>query len=108
MTRNGTVHSTCLKVLVPHYFQAIGNGNYYFSSRSVKGAGLSDWCRLIIAGSDTSAVSLGRPLNTSGENLDFFYTTGTKPDYSDVYVYWVRIDSAIDSLKRMSKTDLQK
>jgi hypothetical protein len=85
-----------------------GFGPALFSSRSVKGAGLSDWCRLIIAGSDTSAVSLGRPLNTSGENLDFFYTTGTKPDYSDVYVYWVRIDSAIDSLKRMSKTDLQK
>ena len=121
-----------------------------------KGAGLNDWCRVIIKGSDTTASSLGRPLNTGGENLDFFvsrdesfmivtnrpqlgisyrksdgswtnprnfsqkinfglgswgpwvtpdnkylfYSTGTKPDYSDVYVYWVRIDGAIDSLKQ--------
>jgi len=98
---------------------------------------------------------MGRPINTSGENLDFFvsrdesymivtnrpglgisyrnndgswtnprnfgpkidfglgswgpyvtpddkylfYSTGTKPDYSDVSVYCVRIDGAIDSLK---------
>ena len=28
-----------------------------------------------------------------------FYSTGTKPDYSDVQVYWVRIDGLIDSLK---------
>jgi hypothetical protein len=117
--------------------------------------GLSDWCRIIIKGADTTSLSLGRPLNTSGENQDFFvssdesfmivtnrpelgisykksdgswtnprnfgpeinfglgswgpwvtpdnkylfYTTGTKPDYSDVYVYWVRVDGAIDSLE---------
>jgi hypothetical protein len=28
-----------------------------------------------------------------------FYTTGTKQDYSDVNVYWLRIDGLIDSLK---------
>ena len=55
-----------------HYFQVARNGNYYISSKSGKGAGLSDWCRVIITGADTSALSLGRPLNTSGENLDFF------------------------------------
>jgi hypothetical protein len=138
-----------------HYYQTTRNGNYYISSKSGNGAGLSDWCRVIITGADTTALSLGRPLNTGGENLDFFvsndelfmivtnrpglgisyrnndgswtnprnfgpkinfglgswgpyvtpdnkylfYTTGTKPDYSDVYVYWVRIDGAIDSLK---------
>ena len=27
-----------------HYFQVTGNGNYYISSKSGKGAGLSDWC----------------------------------------------------------------
>jgi len=109
----------------------------------------------MITGSDTTALSLGRPLNTGGENLDFFvsrdesfmivtnrpglgisyrkddgswtnprnfgpkidfglgswgpyvtadnkflfYSTGTKPDYSDVGVFWVRIDGIIDSLK---------
>jgi hypothetical protein len=138
-----------------HYCQLAGNGNYYISTRSGKGEGLNDWCRIIISGADTTAVSLGRPLNTSGENLDFFvsrdesfmivtnrpglgisyrkddggwtnprnfgpkidfglgswgpyitednkylfYSTGTKPDYSDVGVFWVRIDGIIDSLK---------
>jgi hypothetical protein len=33
------------------------------------------------------------------DNKYLFYTTGTKPDYSDVYVYWVRIYCTIDSLK---------
>jgi len=33
------------------------------------------------------------------DNKYLFYTTGTKPDYSDVYVYWVRVDGLIDSLK---------
>lgn len=138
-----------------HYFQVTRSGKYYISSKSGKGAGLSDWCSIKIKGADTSVLSLGRPLNTSGENLDFFvssdesfmivtnrpqlaisyrkddgnwtnprnfgpkinfglgcwgpwvtpdnkylfYSTGTKPDYSDVAVYWVRIDHVIDSLK---------
>ncbi len=138
-----------------HYFQVTGNGNYFISSKSGKGAGLSDWCRLMITGSDTSAISMGGPLNTRDENLDFFvsgdesymivtnrpglgisyrngdgswtnpvnfgpkidfglgswgpwvtpdnkylfYSTGTKRDYSDVHVYWVRIDGLIDRRK---------
>jgi hypothetical protein len=138
-----------------HYFQVTRKGNYYISSKSGKGSGLSDWCRVGIKGSDTTVLSLGKPLNTSGENLDFFiscdesylivtnrpglgisyrkhdgswtkpenfgpkidfglgswgpwvtpdnkylfYTTGTKRDYSDVHVYWVRIDGIIDHRK---------
>jgi len=147
-----------------HYCQLAGNGNYYISTKSGKGEGLNDWCRVIISGADTNAVSLGRPLNTGGENLDFFvsrdesfmivtnrpglgisyrkddgswtnprnfgpkidfglgswgpyvtadnkylfYTTGTKPDYSDVYVYWVRIDGVIDSLKHTISSRIEK
>jgi hypothetical protein len=143
-----------------HYFQFTGNGNCYISSKSGKGAGLSDWCKVIIKGSDTTVLSLGRPLNTGGENLDFFipldesfmivtrrpglgisyknndgswtnprnfgpkinfglaswgpyvtsdnkylfYSTGTKPDYSDVGVFWVRIDGIIDSLKHTNSS----
>jgi hypothetical protein len=138
-----------------HYYQVTRNGNYYLSTKSGKGDGLSDWCSVVVKGSDTTAVSLGRPLNNSRENLDFFvagdesyiiatspmgltisfnmkdgiwtnpanlgkkvnfglgmwgpwvtsdnrflfYSTGTKADYSDVSVYWVRIDSIIDSIK---------
>jgi hypothetical protein len=138
-----------------HYYQVTRNGNYYLSSRSRKGAGLSDWCKVAVNGEDTTALSLGRPLNTGGENQDFFvsgdesfmivtnrpqlgisyrkddgswtnprnlgpeinfglgswgpwvtpdnkylfYSTGTKPDYSDVGVFWVRVDGIIDSLK---------
>ena len=33
------------------------------------------------------------------DNKYLFYTTGTKSDYSDVNVNWVRIDGLIDSLK---------
>ncbi len=143
-----------------HYCQVTRHGNYYISSNSGKGAGLNDWCSVIINATDSTALSLGRPLNTGGENLDFFisrdesfmivtnrpqlgisyrksdgnwtnprnfgpkinfglgswgpwvtpdnkylfYSTGTKPDYSDVYVYWVRIDGVIDSLKRTNLT----
>ncbi|MBK9389258.1 MAG: putative Ig domain-containing protein [Bacteroidetes bacterium] len=139
-----------------HYYHVTEKGNYYISSKSDKGAGLSDWCKIVINGTDTTLTSLGRPLNSSGEDLDFFvshdesymivtnrprlgisykkedgswtsprnfgskidfglgcwgpwvtrdnkylfYTTGTKPDYSDVYTYWVRIDGIIDSMKR--------
>jgi len=35
----------------------------------------------------------------TNDNKYLFYTTGTKPDYSDVKVYWVRVDGLIDSLK---------
>jgi hypothetical protein len=144
-----------------HYFQVTGNGNHYISSKSGRGVGLSDWCSVIIKGYDTTVISLGRPLNTSGENLDFFisrdesfmivtnrpglaisyrnsggswtdplnfgpninfglgswgpwvtadnkylfYSTGTKRDYSDVYVYWVLIDGIIDSIKETIVTE---
>lgn len=140
-----------------HYLQVTNNGHYYISSISNAGNGAADWCRLFVNGTDTTAISLGLPLNTAGDNLDFFisrdetymivakpkpaglsvsyhkdddnwtnpkslgtqinfgpgawgpyvssgnkylfYTTGTQPDYSDTYVYWVRIDSLIDSLR---------
>jgi hypothetical protein len=138
-----------------HYMQVTNKGNQYISSKPQETIGSADWCKLNITSSDTIAVGLGMPLNTSWDNLDFFvsrdesfmivttpfglsisypksdgtwtnvrnlgaeinfglamwgpyvtpdnkylfYTTGTKPDYSDVNVYWVRVDGLIDSLK---------
>ncbi len=35
----------------------------------------------------------------SADNKYLFYTTGLKPDYSDTYVYWVRVDHLLDSLR---------
>jgi hypothetical protein len=136
-----------------HYLQVTNNGHYYISSIPNTGIGAADWCSLHLSIPDTTAISLGLPLNTAGDNLDFFvsrdesfmilskngmkisyhkedgswtnpkslgeqidfglgnwgpyvssdnkylfYTTGTLPDYSDTYVYWVRIDSLMDSL----------
>ena len=155
--RNGTNWSTPQRLLAnlnsAHYLQVTNSGNYYISSHPESGIGANDWCSLLISGADTTASSLGLPLNTSADNLDFFvsrdetfmilskgglkisyhkndggwtnpkslgpqinfglnewgpyvssdnkylfYTTGTIPDYSDVYVYWVRIDGLMDSL----------
>lgn len=138
-----------------HYLQITGKGNYYISSKSEKTIGGNDWSKLQFAISDSTAQSLGRPLNTEWDNLDFyiakdesfliaatitglaisypkadggwtsprnlgekvnfgisswgpwvtpdkkylFYSTGTKSDYSDTGIFWVRIDNLIDSLK---------
>ena len=137
-----------------HYLQVTNSGKYYISSEPDSGIGGSDWCTLIENGNDTIAKSLGLPVNSGSDNLDFFvsrdesfmilaksglqvsfhkndgswtnpknlgpqinfglgmwgpyvssdnkylfYTTGTHSDYSDTYVYWVRIDSLLDSLR---------
>lgn len=143
-----------------HYFQVTGLGNSYISSVTANGTGAADWCKLTKSGTDTVTYSLGRPLNTEWDNLDFFmapdesfvivatvfglavsypkndgkwtsprnlgrqinfglaswgpvvtadgkflfYSTGTKPDYSDTGIFWVRIDSLIDSLKNTNNT----
>lgn len=57
----------------------------------------------------TNPKSLGSKINfglaswgpyISPDKKYLFYTTGTKTDYSDTYVYWVRIDGIADSLKK--------
>jgi len=56
----------------------------------------------------TNARNLGAKINfglgmwgpyVTPDNKYLFYTTGTRPDYSDVNVYWVRVDGLIESLK---------
>ncbi len=157
--RKGSGWSNPIKVLsklnTSHYLQGTDKGALYVSSIPQSGIGANDWCCLSTHGGDTTAVSLDLPLNSSGNNYDFFisrddsfiimatpqglrisyhktdglwtnpkglgstinfglgmwgpvvtadnkylfYTTGTRADYSDTYVYWVRIDAVIDSLK---------
>lgn len=143
-----------------HYLQVTNFGNYYISSNAENTTGAADWCKLTVSGTDTAAFSLGRPLNTEWDNLDFymardesfvivatafglaisypendgkwtsprnlgkeinfglaswgpyvttdgkylFYSTGTKPDYSDTGIIWVRFDKLIDSLKYANHT----
>jgi len=158
-SKNGSNWSSPKRILMnlntSHYLQVTNSRNYYISSRTSTGLGAGDWCKLLIGGADTTALSLGLPLNTAGDNLDFsvsrddslmimakpgglcisyhrsannwtnpknlgstinfglgmwgtyvssdnkylFYTTGNNTNYSDTYVYWVRIDGLIDSLK---------
>ncbi len=156
----GTPKRILSKLDKAHNYQDTGKGNHYISSTTENGAGLNDWCKVNISGPDTTAASLGRPLNTGGDDLDFFvsrdesymivtnrpqlaisfrrndgswtnpgnfgpkinfglgswgpwvtpdnkymfYSTGTKPDYSDVQVYWVRVDGLIDSMKHANQS----
>ncbi len=73
--RTGTGWSTPQRFLYglnsAHYLQVTNNGHYYISTVSNPTIGASDWCRLYMNGTDTTAVSLGLPLNSAVDNLDF-------------------------------------
>ena len=60
----------------------------------------------------TLPVDLGPVINfglaswgpyVTADNKYLFYTTGTKPDYSDTGIFWVRIDYLIDIMKNTRK-----
>ncbi|MCX6163417.1 MAG: putative Ig domain-containing protein [Ignavibacteriae bacterium] len=74
--RTGTGWSNPQRILYginsAHYFQETNNENYYVSSVSNPSIGGSDWCKLFINGADTTAISLGLPLNSGTEDLDLF------------------------------------
>jgi hypothetical protein len=54
-----------------HYLQVTNNGNFFTSSKPSSSLGVADWCRLYINGTDTNAVSLGLPVNSIYDDLDF-------------------------------------
>lgn len=145
----------CFEADSVHYLQVTKKGKYYASARSKSSVGLADWSKIQKNGDNCNIQSLGFPINTVADNLDFyidkdenfiitclggpigisypdgkgkwsnsrylnekinfgiggwgayispdnkyiFYTTGTKMDYSDTYVYWVSMGSQVDSLK---------
>lgn len=74
--RNDTGWSTPSKFLstpfYTHYFQETNTGSYYVSSNASGSLGGFDWCGVNINNNDTTLQSLGLPLNTTGDNLDFF------------------------------------
>ena len=74
--RTGTNWSNPQRILYnlnsAHYLQVTNKGNTFISSISNPSLGASDWCKLSINGTDTSAISLGLPISTSGDNLDFY------------------------------------
>ena len=138
-----------------HYLQDTYSGTFYVAAKNaLDKVGEMDWSKIIINKSDTLVQSLGLPLNTPPNNMDFFisgdesyiiiasrglkisfnkkdgtwtnpkslgpninsflgewgpyvtkdnkylfFTAGTKKDYSDTYVRWVRIDNLISSLR---------
>ncbi len=138
-----------------HYLQETDKGNFFAATIPMEGPGAVDRTRLIFTKQDTMAASLNAPVNSKGNDLDFFvardesyiifvsqsrlkitfcdsrgnwsnpadlgskinfglaawgpyvtydnkylfYTTGTKPDYSDTRIYWVRIDGLFERLK---------
>lgn len=71
--RNSTGWSTPSRLLSTslqtHYFQKTNLGNYYLASTP---GGNSDLCKLKINNTDTTIQNLGKPINTSAVENDFF------------------------------------
>ena len=56
-----------------HYLQITNNGTYYASMKHANGqVGKTDWSKITIHKTDTLITSLGVPLNTTNNNLDFY------------------------------------
>jgi hypothetical protein len=144
------------KFKITHYLQESRKGNFFMSSVPVNTFGGVDRSRVSISGTDTTISGLGKSLNSTGHDLDFFiardesffiitdstnalsisflksdgtytafenlgkkinfglaawgpyvtkdnkylfFTTGTKLDYSDAYIYWVKFDEILERLK---------
>jgi len=61
-----------LKNFKVHSLNVTSLGNYYLSSNIAGGLGQRDICKLIVENYDTTLVGLGRPLNSSANEGDFF------------------------------------
>ncbi|MGD1046948.1 MAG: putative Ig domain-containing protein [Bacteroidota bacterium] len=55
-----------------HYLQVTESGNCYVSANPAGTIGGMDWCKLIVIGMDTTFQSLGRPINSTSDDLDFY------------------------------------
>lgn len=90
-TRNSTGWNTPIKLLSTnmqtHYFQETQFKNYYLASTP---GGNSDICKLVIQNSDTTIQSLGKPINNSSIENDFFIAR------DESYIIFFRLSSPFD------------
>jgi Putative Ig domain/Secretion system C-terminal sorting domain len=90
-TRTGTGWSTPKRLLTSnlqsHYFQETQLKNYYLASTP---GGNSDICKLVIQNSDTAIQSLGKPINKSDTENDFFIAR------DESYIIFFRLTSPYD------------
>jgi hypothetical protein len=98
-----------------HYPQETNAGNYYLSSLPDRGGtGRMDWSKLIIGNTDTTVQSLGLPLNTYNDNLDFYIArdesfiilvSGSKDrkcfGYSDLFISFKKNDNTWTNPKNL-------
>lgn len=56
-----------------HYLQVTNSGTFYAAMKNARDKiGTTDWSKIIINHTDTLITSLGAPLNTTKDNLDFY------------------------------------
>jgi hypothetical protein len=61
------------KISYWHYLQATISGNFYAAMNNANGKiGGMDWSRLKISKTDTIITSLGLPINSTGDDMDFY------------------------------------
>jgi len=76
-----------------HYLQVTNSGTFYASMKNAKDKiGTTDWSKIIINHTDTLITSLGAPLNTTKDNLDFYVSKDESyiifaSDRSDIVKY---------------------
>jgi hypothetical protein len=99
-TRNSTGWSTPIKLLSTnmqtHYFQETQLKNYYLASTPDSN---SDICKLVIHNSDTTILSLGKPINKTDTENDFFIAR------DESYIIFFRLTSPNDLFISYHKTN---
>ena len=99
-TRNSTGWDTPIRLLSSnlqsHYFRETQLKNYYLASNP---GGNSDICRLVIHNSDTIIQSLGKPINTTATENDFFIAR------DESFIIFFRLSSPFDLFISYHKSD---
>jgi hypothetical protein len=92
-----------------HYFQTTSSGNSYLSSNLPATPSQRDICRLVVNGTDSLIVGLGKPINTAVEENDLFvaddesyllFSRNTSPA-GDMYLSIRRPDGRWTNPKRL-------